>query len=165
MTVRETLVRVGGFKNLQYPEDYDLCFKFYQHRVPVETVNDTLHYWRDYSSRTSRNDPNYSDNTFIPLKVKYFLNCDYNPSKMLCLWGAGKKGKAIAQLLSQNNINFSWFTNNPKKIGHIISGVKLDAIDDLEINNSNQVILAIADKSISNQLAELGPLSNIYKFC
>ena len=140
---RSTLQNLGGFKSLEYPEDYDLCFKAYSRNIPIKGVQEVLHDWRDYSERTSRNDDNYKDNAFLPLKVKYFKALDHNPTKKLALWGAGKKGKKIAQLLMESELEFDWITDNPKKLGVPIFGKSL--IPRSAINNDNtQIILAVA---------------------
>ena len=76
MCHREDLDVAGAFSSDRYPEDYDLCFRFYAQGLEVEGVNAVLHDWRDYGDRTSRNDPNYADNRFLPLKVHYFLQLD-----------------------------------------------------------------------------------------
>lgn len=167
MTRRKTLESIGGFKSLNYPEDYDLCFKFYQAGIKVQGVNQILHYWRDYDSRTSRNDPNYSDNTFIPLKVKYFFLCDYNPKKQLILMGAGKKGKAIAALLIKANQDFLWMTNNPNKIGHSIYHQVLQDETEISLDEKCQVIISIADITFYKEKQKLLNQDSleVYSFC
>ena len=165
---RRTLEALGGFKTLNYPEDYDLCFKAYQKKIPIVGSTETLHLWRDHLARASRNDPNYADNSFFEIKVKYFLLCDYQEELPLHLWGAGTKGKKIAQLLIKNGIKFSWYTNNPNKIGHNIYGQTLLLDEDMSEKGKAQLIIAISDKK-----AELGILrmiqgavfGEVYYFC
>lgn len=113
----EDLVLSGAFTSNTYPEDYDLCFRFYQSGLKVVSVKEVLHYWRDHSSRASRNDPHYLDNDFFALKIQYFLKLNFNPKKNLVLWGAGRKGKKVAKELIGADVNFIWVCNNPKKWG------------------------------------------------
>ncbi len=137
--------KVGGFDSNTYPEDYDLCFRLYAHKIKIAGVNEVVHYWRDHAQRSSRIDPNYTDNRFLFLKVSYFLHLDYNAERPLILWGAGKKGKGIAKLFTQRNIPFRWITNNVNKIGHNIYGIKLEYQDVFSSIISPQVIIAIAN--------------------
>ena len=88
---------IGGFKSHIYPEDYDLAFRMYKAAYKVMPCDQVIHRWRDYPTRTSRTDDNYADNRFLNIKVHYFLDIDYRPTQQLVLWGAGKKGKQIAQ--------------------------------------------------------------------
>jgi glycosyltransferase involved in cell wall biosynthesis len=167
MMGRETLETLGGFKSLAYPEDYDLCFKAYEREIELLGVKEVLHFWRDYSERTSRNDDNYSDNRFIPLKVKYFIEIDHDPKKELVLWGAGKKGKAIAQLLLAQNIEFTWISNNKKKIGHNVYGIIIQSQETLTRSRS-QLIMSVANpeeqKEIKSFIEPLEQLSAFW-FC
>lgn len=117
---RDDLIQCGSFESDIYPEDYHLCFQFYKNTFKVIHLSKTLHKWRDHSDRTSRNDPRYADNSFLELKIHFFLQIDYQVNHPLILWGAGKKGKRIAHLLHKNDIPFEWISNNPKKIGQMI---------------------------------------------
>ena len=73
MVYRVDLKRAGAFDSELWPEDYDLCFRFYMAGLKCIPSDKTLHHWRDYSDRTSRNDPHYADNRFFELKLLYFL--------------------------------------------------------------------------------------------
>ena len=144
MVFREDLLRCGAFEADRYPEDYDLCFRFYEKKLKIIASSEILHRWRDHASRSSRNDPNYADNRFLELKVHHFLRIDHQPERPLLIWGAGKKGKRLAALLSERKISFHWITNNPKKIGHIISGTKLEAQKALPLYPNPQLLICIA---------------------
>jgi glycosyltransferase involved in cell wall biosynthesis len=126
MMYRSDFEAIGGFNSAQYPEDYDLCFRMYANQIQVAPSLKTLHIWRDHSERASRNDDNYTDNRFLDIKIKYFLAVDHKPNERLVLWGAGKKGKRIAQILQENNVEFDWVTDNEKKIGKSIYSKKLE---------------------------------------
>ncbi len=153
MISRNDFDRSGAFDSDTYPEDYDLCFRFYKSNMKVVASQDTLHYWRDYLSRSSRTDPNYKDNRFLSLKTKYFLELDYQKSKLLYLWGAGKKAKMIARLLLDSDIHFNWISNNTKKIGKDIYGIKIQNQSDLSDNT--QVIIAIANEQEKLDIQEI----------
>lgn len=146
MMSRELFDKIKGFSPNIYPEDYDLTLRIYQAKIPITPVKEVVHIWRDYSERTSRNDPNYAFNAFEELKTKYFLEIDYNPSKTLVLWGGGKKGKNIALLLQKHKIDFLWACNNPKKINQSIYGVNMFNIETIFDSNTNyQTIIAVAN--------------------
>ena len=140
---KRLLKELGGFSSLNYPEDYDLCFKAYSNNIKIIGVKEVLHYWRDYPDRTSRTHENYQDNAFLPLKVKYFIELDYDPAKRLILWGAGKKGKKLAQILLKHQIKFDWITDNPKKLDAPIFGKQLLHSDEIG-PVSTQAIIAVA---------------------
>jgi len=146
MLHREDLIACNAFDSSRYPEDYDLAFRFYKQSFKCIPCNVVLHDWRDYSYRTSRTDKHYAENHFIPLKLDYFLELDYNTEKTLIVWGAGNKGKYIAKLLIEKNIVFEWICDNPRKIGKDIYGKILRPFDDLKTLQNTQSIISVANK-------------------
>jgi len=97
MVYREDLEKCNVFYPNDYPEDYDLAFRFYEVGLKPISCNTILHHWRDYATRTSRTHKHYADHTFLDIKMKYFLKLDYDSNKNLVVWGAGDKGKTIAK--------------------------------------------------------------------
>jgi len=144
MVFREDLFRNGAFDPDIYPEDYDLVFRFYKNGLIVTAVKEPLHQWRDYAERSSRTDPNYADQSFLDLKVKYFLELDYDKNRNLILWGAGKKGKYLAKQFLLKEISFRWISNNERKTGLSISGNVLEDFKVIKSIQNPQIIIAVA---------------------
>jgi len=142
----------GAFNPDIYPEDYDLVFRFKAAGLTCLPSDKVLHYWRDYSTRTSRTDPNYADSSFIDIKLSYFLKSDYQKNKKLVVWGAGKKGKHVAELLVENNVDFQWICDNPKKIGKDIYGQKLLPFEALDTISNSQIIVTVANENAQQQI-------------
>jgi len=153
MVYKSDLEKCEAFKPNHYPEDYDLCFRFYKNKLKVVGVNKILHHWRDYPTRTSRTDEHYEDNRFLNIKLHYFLQLDYEENKTLALWGAGKKGKFIAKHLIKNNIEFKWLSNNSKKIGKQIYDVLVENCKH-SINNQQQYLVAVAQTQAQINITE-----------
>jgi glycosyltransferase involved in cell wall biosynthesis len=151
---KNTLNKIGGFDKLIYPEDYALSFNAYEHNVPVIGIKEVLHHWRDYPDRTSRTDAHYQDNSFLQLKMLYFLKLDYDEKLQLVLWGAGKKGKTLAKILLEVNVKFDWMTNNEKKLKVPIYGKYLTSTALLSESKPAQVLIAIATPSDQLKIEE-----------
>ena len=154
MVYREDLIACDAFNPDRYPEDYDLAFRFYKHNFKCIPCNQLLHYWRDYSTRTSRTDIHYAENHFISLKLHYFLELDYDKNKTLTIWGAGTKGKIIARILIEKNIPFEWICDNSKKIGHDIYGKKLKDFNVLKTMENAQSIITVANKEAQKAIRD-----------
>lgn len=146
MLHRNDLELCGAFDHDVYPEDYDLAFRMRAANFNICPTPEIVHLWRDHPTRSSRTDDNYKDNRFINLKVTHFLKSDYLSSRNLILWGCGKKGKKVAQLLIEAEVSFRWVSNNPKKIGHDIYGVVIESDQTLPSIELKQVIIAIAEE-------------------
>ncbi len=126
MVYRTDLERIGGFGAGAYPEDYDLAFRFYRAGYKIVAADQVVHLWRDHPGRTSRTDPKYAG-PYYDLKVRYFLELDRDPRREMVLIGAGPKGKPLAQMLLARDIRFRWLTDNRRKQGSSIYGVKLES--------------------------------------
>lgn len=136
---------INGFKNLDYPEDYDFAFRTYYNNLKLITSNEVIHMWRDHPKRTSRNSSVYELEKFIPMKINYLIKYELK-KEQLVLWGVGGKGKKIAKYLLEKSISFVWISNNPKKIGHIIYNLEIQSEKYLNINRKKIVICGISDK-------------------
>lgn len=171
MVFREDLDLCDGFNGERYPEDYDLCFRFYAKGLKCIPSDQILHYWRDHPLRSSRTSEYYADNRFLDLKCHYFLKLDFDKTRELVLWGAGEKGKNIAKILQASNQPFHWICNNPNKIGETIYNIKLNSIKNIFSWNKPQMIIAVANKN--EQLAlktyfnqrKLKPMMDYFFFC
>lgn len=165
---KSDFVKIGAFDSEVYPEDYELCFRMKKFDLKICSVNEITHLWRDHQSRASRNDDNYKDNNFLHLKLSYFIKLDYNRDKKLVLWGAGKKGKKLAQLLIQHEIPFLWLSNNIKKQGIKIYNQILHSTEELKNAMNIQIIITVAARGAKAEiLKELDRLSlkDLYFFC
>ncbi len=145
MLHRDDLLAIDAFNPTRYPEDYDLTFRFYKHNYTVIPCDTVLHHWRDYGTRASRTDANYAENSFIDIKLHYFLDIDYDNLRPLVVWGAGQKGKTIAKKLIAKDIPFIWICDNPKKIGKHIYDQELKPFRFLEELNQPQSIVSVAN--------------------
>lgn len=162
---------IGAFNSNTYPEDYDLTFRFYKNNIKVVGSNTVLHHWRDYQTRASRTDDNYAENSFLDLKLHYFLELDYNKNRPLVIWGAGKKGKQLAQKLITKNVKFIWVCDNPKKIGKSIYNVVLKSFQELETINNTQTIVSVANPEAQKEIKHFfstlkkQPMEDYFFFC
>lgn len=171
MVHREDFKKANAFESHRYPEDYDLAFRFYEHGLKCIPSNELLHYWRDYPSRTSRTHEHYAQNYFLDIKIHYFLKLDYNAKRPLAVWGAGYKGKTIANYLIEYDIPFHWVCDNQNKIGKDIYGQILHSYEFLKTLKNLQIIVTVANteaqKEIRHYLSKLKmhPAKDYFFFC
>ena len=171
MVYKNDLMACDAFNPNLYPEDYDLTFRFYKHRYTCIPCDKVLHKWRDYSTRTSRTHVHYAQNHFTALKLHHFLAIDYKPEKTLTIWGAGTKGKIMANILIEKNIPFEWICDNPKKIGKAIYGKTLMEFQALSKLKNTQSIITVANKTAQKEIRQyleslnLEPIKDYVFFC
>ena len=134
---------VGAFDPIVYPEDYDLCFRFYKHKLKVIGIDYILHHWRDRSDRISRTWDEYKDNRYFNLKLDFFYELDRDKSRPLVLWGAGRNGKDMAKLILEKESYFHWVCDNEKKIGKDIYGIKMQHYNDVNDLENPQIMIVV----------------------
>ena len=171
MIHKDDLMACDAFNANRYPEDYDLAFRFYKQHYICIPSNDILHHWRDYNTRASRTDANYSENHFIDLKLHYFLELNYDSSRPLTVWGAGHKGKTIAKRLKEKGIPFIWICDNPKKIGKHIYNIELFNFEYLNQLEQPQSIVSVANSDAQIEITsyfksqKMKPMTDYFFFC
>jgi hypothetical protein len=154
MVYKTDFDRCGGFYPNTYPEDYDLAFRFFKHGLKCIPSNEILHHWRDYPIRTSRVDSHYAENSFLELKVDYFLELSHDKEKPIVIWGAGNKGKKVAQLLIEKKTPFEWVCDNPKKIGKEIYNHILRPFEYLNELKNYQSIITVANSEAQVEIKQ-----------
>jgi len=101
------LIGIGGFTGLEYPEDYDLVFRWYQNRFKFRCIPEVTLYLREHPERTSRTSSNYNQEAFFNLKINMFLLLDYKLEKKLMIWGNNRKAKLTTCILKKSNIQYT----------------------------------------------------------
>lgn len=152
---------VGGFEPEVYPEDYDLCFRFYQQGLKVVGIDKVLHYWRDRSNRISRTWEEYKDNRYFGLKIPYFYKLDRDLKRPLVLWGAGKNGKDLAKLILEREDSFDWVCDNERKIGKDVYGIRMRHFEEIPKMEDPQIIIVVT--SPKDKIAIQGQLKLWFK--
>ena len=141
---REDFDLVGGFTPETFPEDYDLCFRFYAHKLKIKGLDTVLHFWRDRPDRISRNWECYKDNRFFELKVNYFMQVERVQNRPLVIWGAGKNGKDLTKLFTALNQEIHWVCDNDRKIGKDIYDIRMHSFETISQLDNPQIIIPVA---------------------
>ncbi len=166
MVYRDDFIRCGGFGRNVYPEDYDLCFRFYKQGLKIITLKQVVHHWRDHHNRVSRVDPRYQNQLYYDLKLYYFFQLDFDPSQTIVLWGGGSKGKLLANKLIKLGISFRWVCNNEKKIGKDIYSIRMESTTILDDTNFFQIMIAVSSREKDEITSFLeSKKHNSYWFC
>ncbi len=170
MIHKDDFDRVGAFDPEVYPEDYDLCFRFYKNKLKVIGMDRVLHFWRDRSDRISRTWECYEDNRYFELKLRYFYELDRDMDRPLVLWGAGNNGKFMARLLQQRQEDIYWVCDNPKKIGKHVYDIMMHDYRSIPELDKPQIMVVVTSQGekgkIKRQLTEWGkkPVEDFWFF-
>lgn len=138
----------GGFAGLNYPEDYDLLFRWYEHGLKLEGIEEITHLWREHPDRTSKNSEDYGQKKFFELKIDRFVRHDRKMIPLI-LSGTGAKGNLTAKKLLSLNVDFEWVSIEPEKFRSGIYGQRILGVDEVKGLGKIQVLNA----SVANRNA------------
>lgn len=122
----DSLDLVGGYRDVGWPEDYDLMLRLWEGGGRFEKVPEVLLRWRDGPERLSRTHPAYTPEAFRRCKVHFLLKTHLRRRPGVVVWGAGPVGKAFARELKAQGGNLLAFVDmDPRKLGQEIHGVRV----------------------------------------
>ena len=122
----EALQELGGYHDCDWPEDYDLVFRFWARGLGLGVVPRILHNWREDENRLSRTDPRYAPEAFRQIKLHYLSQTLLQDRDGVVIWGAGPLGKAFARTALGSGIAVRAFVDlDPRKLGQEIHGTRV----------------------------------------
>lgn len=150
MVERSCFEKHFRFSDLKYPEDYDMVFKWYQNNLSIVAINKVTHLWREHNARTSRNHEAYQQESFFKLKTNYFVDIELKDKQKIQLIGAGVKGKLVAEIARNREVNFDWFDFKIDEQNSLqISSQNIKSI--FELNSDLKTILTVWPKDKKTQ--------------
>jgi glycosyltransferase involved in cell wall biosynthesis len=115
---RDALERVGGWRDRDWPEDYDLWLRLDAAGLAIAKVPEVLLRWRQRAGRATFADPRYALERHRALKAAFLAPLLRAETRALVCWGAGPTGRRLARALEQEGIRFARFVDiDPRKIG------------------------------------------------
>jgi glycosyltransferase involved in cell wall biosynthesis len=118
---RDLIHRLGGYRDGDFPEDYELWLRWLDAGVRMAKVPATLLTWNDSPDRLSRTHPRYRPDAFYHCKAAYLarhLRRALPAGHPLLIWGAGRPTRRRAGFLCALGFAFAAYIDiDPRKIG------------------------------------------------
>lgn len=142
---RRALVEAhGGYRDGDFPEDYELWLRWLDAGVPMAKVPEVLFTWHDLPGRLSRTDPRYSPEAFNALKARWlaeWLKHDLDPGRAVWIWGAGRPTRQRAALLAAHGVAIAGYIDiDAKKTGRKVGGLPVVGPDALPPRETSFVL-------------------------
>lgn len=134
------LEKCGGFTGLNYPEDYDLLFRWYEAGYLIKGLDVVTHLWRDHDTRTSKTSADYAQKAFFSLKIARFVALDWDSDQQLIVNGTGQKGRLTAKVLVENDVPFAWVSHEPEKFQEGIFRHSIIGLEDIPHCEQAQIL-------------------------
>ncbi len=110
--IRGSVLReAGGYRNGNFPEDFDLWLRMFSKRIKMAKIPECVLEWNDHPGRMSRRDHRYNADAFDDTRCHYlagWIRNNVHPDKQIFIWG-GKLSRRKAKRLIQHGIKISGF--------------------------------------------------------
>jgi glycosyltransferase involved in cell wall biosynthesis len=134
----------GGYREGDFPEDYELWLRWMDAGIAMAKLPDTLVTWHDLPDRASRTDPRYSPEAFYALKAHWvaeWLHREFEGKREIWVWGAGRTTRQRAANLEKEGVRIAGYIDvDAKKTGKKVGGVPVVAPDALPPAESSFVL-------------------------
>ena len=172
MARREVLVAVGGYRDMGWPEDYDLWLRLFEDGVAAAKLDRYLYFWREHGRRLTRLDRRYSVENFLRCKAHFLARGPLAECRRVVVWGAGQTGRRLSKHLLRGGAPVEAFVDiDPEKVGRTLRSRPIIAVDDLPelLGEGTVVLAAVASRGaralVREQLRALGLVEGQEYWC
>ncbi|MBL8919501.1 MAG: glycosyltransferase [Myxococcaceae bacterium] len=139
---RAVLERLGGWRDGDFPEDWELWLRLLEAGEALVCLPEVLHRWTDHDRRLTRTDARYQREKHTRLRAQT-LHARFE-GRPLTIWGAGERGVALCRALQALGSRVQRFVEvNPRKVGQRIHGARVVFPDDLGAPSEEHVIASV----------------------
>ena len=143
--MRKTAVdAVGGYRDPDWAEDYDLWLRLSEAGWGLAKVNATLLGWRHSAERLSMTDPRYSQDAFQKARAHYLARLPLVARNPVLMWGAGRTGRKLSRLLFEHGVSVvAFFDVDRRKIGGTLRGAPIRSWKELPPAGDAPLLVAV----------------------
>jgi len=139
----DAVLRLGGYGDPDWPEDYDLFLRADALGMQMGKPEQILLRWREHARRLTRNDQRYNLDRFQAAKAHFLSKHRLQGKGSLILWGAGPSGRLMHDLLLEEGTRVRGFLEvHPRRIGGEKRGLPVWPIE--EIDRMDDVFILVA---------------------
>ena len=132
---RELADRYGGYRDGDFPEDYELWLRWQEAGARMAKVPRLLLRWHDTPGRLSRTDRRYDADAFYRCKAGFlarWLERHVQEGRRLLVWGAGRPTRRRVDWLRRAGARVDGYVDiDPKKFGRRLDGVTVLSPDQI----------------------------------
>jgi hypothetical protein len=114
---KEIMQKYGGYRDGDFPEDYELWLRWMQQGVKMAKIECSLLHWHDHPNRLSRTQSKYSDEALFKLKARYFSSWLHDQPHLvkrpIFIWGIGSSVYKKCKWLMEFGIEIHAFIDSP----------------------------------------------------
>lgn len=146
--------QLGGYRNCQWPEDYDLLLRADAAGMRMGKPDPVLLRWREHESRLTHTDSLYERKNFMRAKSHFIVHHRLQ-GRSVIIWGAGPTGRLMHDLLCSEGANIEGFIEvHPRRIGGLKRGLPVWPIDKVKSQGDAMVLVAVGAAGARKEIAD-----------
>jgi len=149
----------GGYRDGDFPEDYEMWLRWLDAGVSFGKVDQQLLTWNDSPTRLSRTDPRYAVERFYQVKCHWlarWLDAEVDSHRELWLWGAGRITRRRFQALESHGMVMTGFIDiDPNKVGSQRDGRPVRAHHDLPDRKNAFILVGVGNRGAREEIQAL----------
>ncbi len=153
---RELPACFGGYRDGDFPEDYELWLRWISHGVKFGKVPRHILTWNDSPARLSRTHPRYDPGKFYQTKLNYladWLRENVRPGREIWLWGAGRITRGRFSGLARHGVAITGHIDiDPKKCGPRRDGLRVILPKDMPPREKAFIVTGVAKRGVRDQI-------------
>ena len=144
MMRRELVARHGGYRDGDFPEDYELWLRWLDAGVRIAKVPRVLLTWQDGPTRLTRTDERYAPDAFFRVKAEWIARelARSGGGREVWVWGAGRHTRKRAAGLERWGVRIAGYVDvDVKKTGRGIGGTGLPVIGEGDLPLPGKIVV------------------------
>jgi cellulose synthase/poly-beta-1,6-N-acetylglucosamine synthase-like glycosyltransferase len=141
---RELVAQHGGYRDGDFPEDYELWLRWLDAGVRIAKVPRVLLTWHDAPTRLTRTDTRYAPDAFFRVKAEWIARelARSGEGRDVWVWGAGRHTRKRAAGLERWGVRIAGYVDvDVKKTGRGIGGTGLPVIGERDLPAPGKIVV------------------------
>jgi glycosyltransferase involved in cell wall biosynthesis len=150
---RGALLQLQGYRNNEWPEDYDLLLRADAAHMRMGKPDPVLLRWREHSSRLTHTDPLYGREQFMRAKT-HFLVGQRLQGQSVIIWGAGPTGRLMHDLIvAEGGVVEGFIEVHPRRIGGQKRGLPVWPVEKAKDLGMAMLLIAVGAAGAREEIA------------
>jgi len=150
---RAALQALGGYRDKEWPEDYDLFLRADACRMQMGKPEQVLLRWREHESRLTHTDGRYKREQFMRAKTHFLVRYRLT-GRSTIIWGAGPTGRQVFDLIIAEGGKVEGFIEvHPRRIGGQKRGLPVWPVDKVKTLGAAMLLVAVGAAGAREEIA------------
>ena len=157
---RAALEKLDGYRDVEWPEDYDLLLRADSMGMQMGKPEEILLRWREHETRLTHLDARYTREQFMRAKTHFLVKHRLKDQRLI-IWGAGPTGRTLHDLIvAEGGVVDGFIEVHPRRIGGQKRGLPVWSVDKCKDAGLPVILVAVGAAGARAEIAEFMTMHN-----